>query len=211
MPALAKTALTAKIIWLGRVENPEVNIRATAIDQMSVTLDGPTGEAHAGPTRPSCSRVTGLYPRGTLIANVRQLSVVSAEELQMIAAEMGLAAIDPSWLGASMVIEGIPDFSHVPPSSRLQGPDGAVLVIDMNNHPCQFPSKEIEKDRQGYGVKFKPAAKDRRGVTAWIEKAGTFAIGDELTLHIPDQRAWSQLEGVRALLKQQASPKVISN
>lgn len=60
---------------------------------------GVEGEVHAGLKRPSCSRVTGQYPRGTEIRNVRQFSVLSAEELAMIARDMGLAQLDPSLLG----------------------------------------------------------------------------------------------------------------
>jgi hypothetical protein len=42
----------------------------------------------------------------------------------------------------------------------------------------------------GKGAAFKPAAKGLRGVTAWVEREGLFRIGDAITLHIPDQRAW---------------------
>jgi len=39
-------------------------------------------------------------------------------------------------------------------------------------------------------VTFKAAAKNLRGVCAWVAAEGRVAIGDTLTLHIPDQRAW---------------------
>src|SRR5690606_23608163 len=130
------------------------------------------GEDHGTGTRPSCSRVTAQYPRGTIIRNVRQASLVSAEELAAIARVMQIDALDPAWLGATMVIEGIPDFSHVPPSSRLQAPSGATLVIDMENRPCQLPARVIETAMPGIGKRFKPAAEGRRGVTAWVEREG---------------------------------------
>lgn len=132
-----------------------------------------------------------LHPRRTTIRNVRQLSIVSAEELALIAADLGLGALDPAWLGASVVVAGIPDFSHVPPSSRLQGPDGVTLVIDMENLPCVEPAKTIDRARPGHGKAFKAAAKDRRGVTAWVERAGTLRPGDSLRLFVPCQRAWA--------------------
>ncbi len=97
---------------------------------------GPKGEAHGGATRPACSRVSAQHPRGTTIRNVRQLSVLADEDLAEIAEAMGLAQLDPAWLGASLVLRGIPDFIHLPPSSRLQGPDGVTIVVDMENRPA---------------------------------------------------------------------------
>jgi MOSC domain-containing protein YiiM len=123
--------------------------------------------------------------------NVRQLSIVSAEELDGIAQEMGLAALDPALIGASIVVQGIPDFTHLPPSSRIQAASGATLTIDMENGPCVFPGREIEAEHPGFGARFKPAASGRRGVTAWVERPGALAVGDEMTLFIPDQRGWS--------------------
>mgnify|MGYP001491102775 CR=1 FL=1 len=92
--------------------------------------------------------------------------------------------------GASLVLEGIPDFTHLPPSSRLQGPDGVTLVVDMENLPCQEPAVTIEKARPGLGKGFKPAAEGKRGVTAWVEREGTLRLGDEMRLFVPAQRGW---------------------
>lgn len=116
---------------------------------MTLGFAGMEGEFHAGLTRPSCSRVLKQYKRNTEIRNVRQVSVVSAEELAAIAAKLGLEAIDPAWMGASVVIAGIPDFSHVPPSSRVQAEGGCTLTVDMMNLPCQFPARTIEAARPG--------------------------------------------------------------
>ena len=193
MPALKPTNFYGTITWLGVVDDNEASIRARAIDSVEARFAGFDGEAHSGLTRPSCVRMTEQYPKGTEIRNVRQLSVLSAEEMALIAAEIGLEALDPAHLGASMVIEGIPDFTHVPPNARLQGPTGATITIDMENRPCQFPAREIEKDEPGHGKAFKSAAKGRRGVTAWVEREGRFAIGDRLRLHVPDQPVWAHL------------------
>ena len=88
---------------------------------------------------------------------------------------IGLDALDPAWLGASVVVSGLPDFSHLPPSSRLQSQDGATLTVDMQNRPCQFPAKTIEQAMPGHGTRFKTAAKGKRGVTAWGRKRGNLA------------------------------------
>lgn len=191
MPALKLTAHTARITWLGAVPEARSDIRSAPSDAAQLSFAGLAGEMHSGRTRASCVRVKEQFVQGTEIANTRQLSIVSQQELEAIAVRMGLGRIAPEWLGATMVVSGIPDFSHVPPSSRLQGPDGASLIIDMQNRPCMLPAREIEADHPGYGPKFKPAAKGRRGVTAWVECEGRMALGDTLRLFVPDQRAWA--------------------
>ncbi|AWZ19920.1 MOSC domain protein [Roseovarius sp. TM1035] len=200
MPALMPTEYEGRITWLGRVAQRDASLAAEPLDAVDVTFAGVAGEEHAGLTRPSCSRVISQHPRGTEIRNARQFSVLSDEELTAIAATMGVARLEPSWLGASLVISGIPDLSHLPPSSRLQGPDGVTLVIDMENRPCHLPAKVIETHAPGFGARFKRAALGRRGVTAWVEREGRLALGQMLRLHIPDQPVWSELSRVRATL-----------
>ncbi|EEB85962.1 MOSC domain-containing protein [Roseobacter sp. GAI101] len=191
MPALIPTDHYAIITWLGIVPDRAAALKAQSRESLNLSFAGPEGEDHGGLTRPSCSRVLSQHPRDTVIRNTRQMCVMSAEEIAAIAAGMGIASLDPVYMGATMVIEGISDFTHVPPSSRLQGPSGATIVIDMENRPCTLPSREIEADMPGLGKAFKPAAKDRRGVTAWIEREGILQVGDRLRLHVPDQRAWA--------------------
>lgn len=197
MPALKPTSFFADIRWLGRVpDGPD--LPSIPLSEMALSFDGLAGEKHAGRTRPSCSRVTRQHARGTQIANVRQICIVSEEELQSIAHAIGLDRITPEWLGASIVVSGLPEFTYVPPSSRLQGPDGCTLVVDMENRPCHLPGREIEKQHPGLGKRFKEAAQGRRGVTAWVERPGILRCGDRLRLHVPDQPAWSHLDTARA-------------
>ena len=164
---------------------------------MRLGFGGFAGDCHAGETRASCSRVTGQYPRGTDIRNTRAVSLVAAEELATIAHALGLERVAPEWVGASVVVEGIPDFSHLPPSARLQGPDGVTLTVDMQNRPCRFPAKTIEAAHPGKGKRFREVAEGLRGVTAWVERVGALHIGDTLRLHIPDQRVWAHLDAAR--------------
>lgn len=190
MPTLRETEYLGEIVWLGRVPAGD-SIRAQQADRLELSFDGVAGERHEGTNAPSCVRVRNLHPEGTEIRNVRQLSILSQEELARIAADMGLETVDPEYLGASMVLRGIPDFTHVPPSSRLQGADGCTLVVDMENRPCVFPGREIQSDFPGHGPKFKPAATDRRGITAWVQRPGRVQVGDVLKLFVPDQRNWA--------------------
>ncbi|MFN3973255.1 MAG: MOSC domain-containing protein [Gemmobacter sp.] len=195
MPALIPTAIVGTVHWLGLVADRKGALAASPRDLLRLGFAGPEGEAHGGLTRPACSRVAAQYPRGTEIRNTRQLSVLSAEELALIAADMGLAALDPALVGASLVLAGIPDLTHLPPSSRLIGANGAALVVDTENRPCQLPARPIEAAHPGFGARFKAAAKGRRGVTAWVEREGLLSLGEPMALHIPDQPAWAPLAG----------------
>jgi hypothetical protein len=198
MPALIPTAFEGRVTWLGYVPHRDgAEIVTHGLAEMPLGFGGFAGDFHAGETRHSCSRVTGQYPRGTTIRNVRQVSLVSAEELAAIAAALGLERVEPAWLGASVVVEGIPDFSHLPPSSRLQGPDGVTLTVDMQNRPCRFPAKTIDDAHPGKGRRFREVAEGLRGVTAWVERPGALRLGDVLKLHVPDQRAWTHLAAAR--------------
>ena len=192
MPALMPTHYTAEVVWLGSVMTDDRDeLMSPARDAIELTFEGVGGAFHAGLTRESCSRVKSQYAKGTPIKNERQLSIVSQEDIDRIAAEMGVETLDPRRLGATMVIKGIPDFTHVPPSSRLQAPSGATVTVDMENRPCVFPAKSLVLDHGDAAKTFKPSAKNLRGVCAWVAAEGRVAVGDTLTLHIPDQPAWA--------------------
>ncbi|WP_298298859.1 sulfurase [uncultured Litoreibacter sp.] len=190
MPALIKTEFSGKIVWLGRVPDREAALRSQPMEVTQATFAGLDGEDHGGLTRASCSRVVTQYPKGTEIRNTRQICIVSAEEMAEVAAAIGVEAFNPEWCGAGVVIEGIPDFTHIPPSSRLQSESGATLTVDMENLPCHLPAPVIDTDAPGHGKGFKAAAKDKRGVTAWVEREGVLKLGDTVTLHVPAQRGW---------------------
>lgn len=196
MPVLKPTGFYGEILWLGRV-GIAGRLASQPETACEVRFDGVAGELHGGLTRSSCSRVLSQYPRGTTIRNTRQFSILSDEELGLIAAVMGLPALSPELLGASMVLRGIPDFSRIPPGSRLQARSGATLVVDLENRPCTLPARGIEAAHPGFGAAFKPAAVGRRGVVAWVECEGTLSLGDRVRLHIPDQPVWAHLAAAR--------------
>lgn len=190
MAEFRPTDFIATITWLGRVPENRANIRSEPLETAFASYAGFEGDFHNGLTRASCVRVKAQHPQGTEIRNTRQLSILSVEELDAIAQTMGVAALDPRQLGASMIVKGIPDFTYLPPASRLQTERGTTIVVDVENGPCNFPAREIENDMPGHGKDFKAAARGKRGVTAWIEREGPLAIGDTLRLHVPNQPHW---------------------
>ena len=200
MPALVATEVFAKITWVGVVpERRGAEVETECRSEIDLDWDGVVGGAHSGSNRASDSRVTQQHKRNTQIANVRQLSIVSEEEIAGIARAMNIAQFDPEWLGANLVVSGCPDFSHIPPSSRFQSENGTTLIVDMQNYPCHQIAMTIERDLPGQGKSFKQHAKGRRGLTAWVERPGQLFLGDQLRLHCPEQRAW-QPDGQGQLL-----------
>ncbi|MEM8979682.1 MAG: sulfurase [Pseudomonadota bacterium] len=198
MPALKPTEFYGEITFLGAVPDRKAALASLALSSVDLTFAGYHDEDHAGLTRLSCSRVISQHPKNTEIRNVRQLSAVSHEEMQEVASQIGVEEFDPRWVGASLVLKGLPDFTHLPPSSRLQSEAGTTLVVDMENRPCHLPAPVIEADAPGAGKAFKTAAKNRRGVTLWVEREGPLRLKEKLRLHIPDQRAWQHLEAARS-------------
>lgn len=190
MAILIPTDHYATVRYLGVVLDRNVTLRSAPREALDLTLDGAPEECHGGRTRPSCSRVKLQYERGTEIGNARQLSILSIEDLAATAAEMGIDAIRPEWTGANIVVEGIPDFTLIPPSCRLIFESGASIVADMENGPCKFVAEEIEREHPGKGLAFPAKAMHRRGVCGWVERPGRIETGMRARLHVPRQPDW---------------------
>jgi MOSC domain-containing protein YiiM len=132
---------------------------------------------------------TPRYPRGTQIKNDRQVSIVSAEELAQIQAALGVPELRPEWLGANLVLQGLPKLTQLPPSTRLYFAQGATLVVAQSNAPCTNPGKLIRDfyNQPGLETQFPKAAFGLRGVVAYVEKPGLIAEGDAVQTEIPQQ------------------------
>ena len=177
-------ALYSKLSREGGFEKPER-------ESLKMLFSGPEGDCHAGLTRASDVRTLPIYARGIEIRNVRQMTIVSVEELSEVASAMNLDAIDPTWLGANLLTQGIPDLTLLPPSTRLQFPSGATLVVDMENLPCSQVAGVITKVHPAEGPDFVKAARNKRGVTAWVEREGEIVNGDVITVWLPQQRLYA--------------------
>ena len=127
MPALRPTHFSGEIIFLGQVE-PGHGLASKPVERLVLGFEGAEGETHSGLTRPSCSRVLDLHPKGTEIANTRQLTILSDEELAETAFALHIPRLAPEWVGASIVLRGLPDLTHLPPSSRLPTTTGWSAV-----------------------------------------------------------------------------------
>ena len=181
--------------WVGEItailrSETKGTLESTAYDTIEFADAGVVGDKHFGFTIKSTGREMSLYPRGTLIRNNRQWSAISEEELADIAMKMGVKTVKPEWIGANLVIKGIPNFTKLPPLSMLtirpDAPDKVVLMIYGENKPCKSShDKIVEKLGFEPTVGFVPAAMGQRGLVGWIEKAGHVVVGDKFLVSIP--------------------------
>lgn len=188
-----KPTLQATVSWLAIGDLPGT-LETRPVTDVVLDWQGIVGDSHAGDTRKADVRVP-FYPKGTVIRNVRQVTVVCTAQLAEVAQTLDLPEIRPAWLGANMVLSGIPDLTLLPPATRLRFASGATLVVDWENLPCTGPGQVIADH---YGVpglrsRFVKAAMEKRGFTAWVESPGPVAIGDAVQVIVPPQRAWGGL------------------
>ena len=159
--------------------------------ELVLSFAGIDGDFHAGATRRSGGREP-WYPRGTEIRNERQLSIVAPDELVRIARLMGIAEVKPEWLGANPLIEGVPMLSMLPAGTMLFFQSGVTLKVDGQNRPCRVAGAAVAEgakmpDREAASLLFAKVAKRVRGLVAWVEKPGTIAAGEQVSVRIPEQ------------------------
>ncbi|MER8952534.1 MOSC domain-containing protein [Mesorhizobium sp. M0833] len=170
---------------------PFDHFETRAVDTLQLGFDGIDGDFHAGTTRRSGGREP-WYPRGTEMRNERQLSIVAADELAIVAERMGIAEIKPEWIGANLVIEGLPHLSMLPSGTLLFFKGGATVKVDAQNGPCRIAGRSVAEhagiaDVEAGALLFPKAAKRLRGLVAWVEKPGTITAGEEISVRVPEQ------------------------
>jgi MOSC domain-containing protein YiiM len=108
-----------------------------------------------------------------------------------VAEALAIPVLPPEWVGANLLVSGIPDLTILPPATRMMFSSGATLIIDLENQPCKYPAEIIERHHPGHGSAFVARAKHKRGLVAWVEREGTIASGDSIRLLLPPQRLWN--------------------
>lgn len=170
---------------------PSDHFETRPVDELRLGFDGISGDFHAGATRRSGGREP-WYPRGTEMRNERQLSIVAADELAIVAERMGLAEIKPEWIGANLLIEGVPNLSMLPAATLLFFKGGVTIKVDAQNGPCRIAGRSIAQnagmaDIEAGALLFPKSAKRLRGLVAWVEKPGTIKAGEEISVRVPEQ------------------------
>ena len=169
----------------------ESGLEKQEVKELRLLFSGIEGDCHGGLTRKSDSHMIEQFKRGTEVRNSRQVSILAVDELTEIAKIMNIPAVKPEWVGANLVTSGIPGLSMLPPSSRLQFSSGATIVIDMENFPCRYPAEVIEKHHPESAMGFVAAGMHKRGLVGWVEREGTVAAGDAITVWLPQQRIYA--------------------
>ena len=166
---------------------------------LDLDMTGIPGDRHTGLTRRSTAREPWL-PRGTELRNDRQLSVLSREELALIAAGLGIQEATPELVGANILIEGIANLSRIAAGSHLAiggewGGKGkfdgsALLRVEAYNTPCRGPGRKLAAafGRPDLEFAFPKVAASLRGLVLSVALPGVVRVGD-MVLVLPAQIA----------------------
>ena len=175
-PLLGTGTVLGTHIW------PEGNDVPVAVDLLVLDWGGPVGDRHHGITMKSDTRQKWLYPRGTEIANYRQLSIVSAEELAEVATTLGLGQLEPGLIADNLYLSGVPTLTALAPMTRLVFSGGPVVLLGGENDPCTIAGKLIGDVHGTKPSAFPKAAMHKRGVVGWVERPGEIRPGDTFTV-----------------------------
>lgn len=154
-------------------------------ERIELDWGGPIGDRHHGETMLSDTRQASVYPRGTVIRNHRQVSLVDAAELAAIAEAMGIPDLAPGLVADNICTAGIPDLTALPRMTRLVFEAGAVLVLGGENLPCTIAGALVGAVHGTPPQAFPKAAMGRRGVTGWVERPGAVSAGEGITVRLP--------------------------
>lgn len=160
----------------------------TPVDEVEVTLEGFVGDKHFGFTMKSNS-YQKQYPKGSQVRNVRQISIVSVEELHEVARDLDLPAIEPAWVGANILLSGIPGLTQLPKGSRLYFENGVGIAVEGDNLPCTTAGGSLQSafpDRQDITSAFPKKALGKRGLVAWVEKPGVIRKGEGVLVRLAE-------------------------
>lgn len=173
----------------GKVEAISVtagDLPGQVIDEVEVKWEGLVGDKHLGLTRGAGSSQKP-YVKGEEVRNVRQVSIVSIEELKQVAEDMGLPAIDPAWIGGNLLLSGIRGLTQLPSGSRLYFENGVGIVVEGENMPCTTAGGCIQNqypDRAEITSAFPKKAIGKRGLVAWVEKPGVIRAGESVVVRL---------------------------
>ena len=113
-------------------------------------------------------------------ARKRELTLVQAEHLPLIAHWCGVDAIDPRQLRRNLVVSGINLLSMKSPFRDLrcewQIGDSAIIEVTGSCDPCSLMETDV-----GYGAY--NAMRGHGGLTALVVAGGTIRVGDSVRLN----------------------------
>ena len=193
----------------GRVEAVLVavnfgSIASTPVRKIQlIRRHGVKGDNHAGVRLADVREREFLsfgFSKGVEIANHREFSAVSVEELGEVGQTMNLPKSIPyGCLGENLVLSGIPKLTELPAGTMLffrkdeKQIRTAVLVVWSENMPCEGPGEAIQKEFPevlGLARLFPKSAIGKRGVVGSIYASGNIHMGDTVVVKVPRQRIY---------------------
>ncbi len=186
-----------KPIATGVVE--ALSINGTEVSQMVFRFDIPFEDTHSSLSRKLNGHdgeylATSKLKKGTPVFNWRRWTGLSSEEILSIEQAIGYK-IPVGCLLENIRISGIPNFSKLPPTTRLVFPAKVrervvrqvILAIWEENGPCHTVGKRLAKiyHNNDLEVNFVREAKDRRGVMGIVLSNGIIHTGDEVLVYPP--------------------------
>jgi hypothetical protein len=181
------------------------SLETAQVEKIRVIVgEGVHGDRHAGQrrfvdVREKELRAFGFW-KGIEMANHRQFSAVSLEDLQYVGGTLELPGPIPyGCLGENLVLSGIPSLSLLPSSSLIffkkgKIPRSAVLAVWEENTPCRGPGQALEKRFPGCGdlaTAFPKVAVGKRGIVGSVYSSGEIGTGDEVLVKVPHQRFYN--------------------
>lgn len=157
------------------------------VNEIGFSFEGMHGDKHSGLT--SLARTKHPeYKEKIELKNTRQISIMSVEELSLIAKELGVPEIKAEWLSTNLLVSGIPHLSKIPPGTRFYFGGGLILYNEGQNFPCKTAGNiMLEKYPHVVGIdkKFIKAALDKRGLIAWVEHPEKLKVGSLFKITLP--------------------------
>jgi MOSC domain-containing protein YiiM len=107
------------------------------------------------------------------IRNQRQVTVVGAEAVEAVAAELSVD-IPPGGLGENILVRGLGDLGELVPGQRIIFGSGVELEVTDQNNPCANLSVYHPRTpKELYG---------RRGVLTIVASPGMLRPGDSVSI-----------------------------
>lgn len=130
-------------------------------------------------------RQADAFPRGTTIRNHRQLSLVDAGEPAVIAAALGIAAVEPGLLPTTSAPRAYPKPPPCPGWRGWCSTECAVIMLGGENLPCVIAGRMVAAAHGTAPEALPKAASRRRGVTGWVEHPGVIRPGAGIRIVMP--------------------------
>ena len=117
---------------------------------------------------------------------------MAPDELAEIARRMDIREVRPEWVGANLLISGVPQLSMLPAGTLLFFRGGVTIKVDSQNGPCRIAGRAVAEnagmpDHDAGSLLFPKMARRLRGLVGWVEKPGEIGRGEQVSVRIPEQ------------------------